>query len=61
MIEGRNVSIYIDNSGQKIVVINDIRFKGKRRIHWEEVKEYLKQYIGMLFVLQFRYMMMGVM
>ena len=28
------------------MVINDIRFKGKRSINWKEVREYLKKYIG---------------
>lgn len=35
-----------DVEGRSIVVINDIRFKGKRHIEWKEVEEYLKQYIG---------------
>ena len=39
----RNVSI-ID--GNNIVVINDIRFKGKRSINWREVRAYLKEYVG---------------
>ena len=35
-----------DLDGKKIVVISDIRFKGKRNINWEEVEQYLKEYIG---------------
>ena len=31
MIEGRNVNIITDAEGRKIVLINDIRFKGKQR------------------------------
>ena len=27
-------------------MISDIRFKGKRNINWEEVEQYLKEYIG---------------
>ena len=27
-------------------MITDIRFQGKRNINWEEVEEYLKEYIG---------------
>ena len=38
----RNVSIIRDADGHKIVLINEIRFKGKRSINWEEVREYLK-------------------
>lgn len=29
-----------------IVVISNIRFKGKRSIDWREVETYLKQYVG---------------
>ena len=28
------------------MVINDIRFKGKRSIDWKEVRAYLKKYVG---------------
>lgn len=42
----RNVSIIQDIDGNKIVVINDIRFKGKRSINWKDVKEYLKEFVG---------------
>ena len=33
-------------NGKQIVIVNDIRFKGKRNIDWEEVEQYLKQYVG---------------
>ena len=42
----RNVSVILDADGNKIVVINDIVFKGKRSISWEEVEKYLKRYVG---------------
>ena len=42
----RNVSIIQDIDGNNIVVINDIRFKGKRSIDWKEVRAYLKEYVG---------------
>ena len=42
----RNVSIVQDIDGNNIVVINDIRFKGKRSIDWREVRAYLKEYVG---------------
>ena len=35
----RNVSIIQDIDGNNIVVINDIRFKGKRSVNWKDVKE----------------------
>lgn len=41
-----DVSIAEDSLGRKIVVIHEIRFKGKRKIDWNNVEQYLKQYIG---------------
>ena len=35
-----------DVDGKNIVIINDIRFKGKRSIDWKEVRDYLKEYVG---------------
>ena len=42
----RNVSVIQDVDGNKIVIINDIRFKGKRSINWKEVRAYLKEFVG---------------
>ncbi len=42
----RNVNIITDLDGNKIVLINDIIFKGKRNVNWKDVEEYLKQYVG---------------
>lgn len=42
----RNISVIKNVSGNQIVVINDIRFKGRQNIDWDEVKQYLKQYVG---------------
>ncbi len=47
----RNVSVIQDADGNKIVVINDIVFKGKRSIQWEDVEEYLKRYVGDIYIL----------
>lgn len=46
MLKERNVKVVIDADGNKIVRINDIRFKGKRKIDWEDVKSYLQGYVG---------------
>ena len=46
MDKERNVSVIEDLDGRKIVIIHDIRFRGKRKINWKEVEQYLKQYIG---------------
>ena len=42
----KNVNIIVDENGKSIVLINDIRFKTRRKIDWEKVEEYLKEYIG---------------
>ncbi len=34
----RNVSIIKDLNGNQIVLINDILFKGKRKVNWEDVE-----------------------
>lgn len=41
-----NIDIFKDVDGNKIVVINDIRFKGRQNINWGEVETYLKEYVG---------------
>lgn len=43
---GRKVEIVHDIDGNCIVVIHDIRFKGKRKINWKEVEVFLKEYVG---------------
>jgi len=35
-----------DDRGKTIFVINSILYKGKRRINWDDVEEYLKIYVG---------------
>ena len=42
----RNVVVIKDVDGNNIVVINDIIFKGKQSIKWNDVEEYLKRYVG---------------
>lgn len=42
----RNVNIITDLNGNKIVLINDIIFKGKKSVNWDEVKAYLESYVG---------------
>lgn len=45
----RNVEIITDNNGKKLVRINDIRFKGKRSVDWNDVKAYLEEYVGQFY------------
>ena len=40
------VSIVSDPDGNKVVLINDVRFKSRRGIDWNEIEQFLKQYIG---------------
>ncbi len=42
----RNVNIVKDVNGNNIVIINDIRFKGKRSVKWDDVKAYLEAFVG---------------
>lgn len=42
----RNVNIITDLKRNKIVLINDIIFKGKRSVNWDDVKDYLETYVG---------------
>lgn len=41
-----NVAIITEPTGNKFVLINDLRFKGKTKEEWKEIEEYLKEYIG---------------
>ena len=43
--EDGKISIVRDVDGKNIVIINDIRFRGKRKIKWDEVEKYLKEYV----------------
>lgn len=42
----RNVSVIKDADNNSIVMINDIRFKGKRSINWDEVNAYIEEFVG---------------
>ena len=46
MNKERNVNIITDVDGGRLVLINDVVFKGKRNINWDEVKAYLKGFVG---------------
>ena len=41
-----NITIITDAIGKKIVLINDLRFKGKTQEEWNEIEIFLKEYIG---------------
>lgn len=42
----RNITIVENAGGKKVVVINGIRFQGKRSVNWDDVKAYLKSFVG---------------
>lgn len=42
----KKVDIIKDVEGKSIVVINDLRFKGRRSVDWNMVEECLKECIG---------------
>ena len=42
----RNANVITDIDGNRIVVINDLFFKGRRNVDWKIAEEYLKRYIG---------------
>lgn len=41
-----SVSIIYDCDGNRIVLINDLRFKGRKNVDWKTVELFLKEYIG---------------
>lgn len=38
----KKINVIFDLEGNEIIIINDIRFKGKRRIDWENVEQMQK-------------------
>ena len=48
----RNIEVTKDCNGNKIAVINDIIFKGKRNVNWKDVEQYLRQYVGKCYVIE---------
>lgn len=48
----REISIIMDEEGRKIVVINDIRFKGKTIKEWSEIEKFLYEYVGKFYEIE---------
>ena len=48
----RKVNVVEDLDGNKIVVIHDIIFKGKRSIEWVDVEAYLKRFVGKVYTIE---------
>ena len=47
----RNVYIVQDLNGNNIVIINDIIFKGRQNISWNDVEKYLTKYVGQFYTI----------
>ena len=45
----KSINIITDVDGKKIVLINDVRFKSRRIVNWNEIEVYLKEYVGDFF------------
>ena len=45
----KNSCEVVELDNKKIVIINDIRFRSRQNIPWDEVEHYLKEYIGEYF------------
>lgn len=48
----KNIEVATDSNGNKVAVINDIIFKGKRNVNWKDVEQYLRQYVGEYYVIE---------
>lgn len=48
----RKVNVVEDLYGNKIVVIHDIIFKGKRVMEWIDVEAYLKRFVGEEYIIE---------
>ena len=48
----KEINIIMDEEGRKIVVINDIRFKGKMVKEWGEIEKFLYEYVGKFYEIE---------
>ena len=48
----RKVNVVEDLEGNKIVVIHDVIFQGKRSVEWSDVEQYLKQFVGKEYIIK---------
>ena len=46
-----NIKIITDKDEKRIVLINYIRFRGKRAINWEDVRQYLNDFVGEMYTI----------
>ena len=48
----RNTEIITDCNGNKVVVIHEVIFKGKRMVNWKDVEQFLRQYVGECYIIE---------
>lgn len=48
----RKVNVVEDLAGNKIVIIHDIIFQGKRSLEWKDVEVYLKKFVGSSYLIE---------
>ena len=48
----RKVNVVEDLDGNKIVVIHDVIFQGKRSVEWNDVEQYLKRFVGEAYTIE---------
>ena len=46
------LNIVTDPDGKRLVLINDVRFKSRRKLDWDTIEEFLKEYIGKYYEIQ---------
>lgn len=46
------INIIKDPDGKPLVLINDVRFKSRRKLDWDVIEAYLKEYIGKYYDIQ---------
>ena len=49
----RKIDVIEGLEGKKTVVLQDIIFKGKRSINWDDVEKYLRKYINEIYLSAF--------
>ncbi len=47
----KKASVIQDLYGNKVVIVNDVIFKGKSSLDWKDVKKYIKNYIGEFYII----------
>lgn len=46
MVSKKKINVITDLYDKKIVLIEDIRFRSRRNINWDEIEKLLKEYVG---------------